>query len=146
MNHSVLVIILAACSPAWAQTVRPALQPAQYALAPAQHGTVRVVPALLAGDYAGSLGPLNIVLHIAEDANGKLSGAIDSPGRGAMGIRCARFHVEGRALSFTIPALGVRWVGVIADDGSLDGSWSQGRAEALNFARLTVAAERRPRP
>jgi len=143
MNHSVLVLILAACSPVWSQTVRPALQPAQYALAPAQHGTVRVVPALLAGDYQGKLGPIPIRLHL-QIVDGDLTGTLDSPN--VTGIRCARFHVEGRALSFTIPALGVRWVGVIADDGSLDGSWSQGRAEALNFARLTVMAERRPRP
>ena len=134
MNHSVLVIILAACSPAWAQTVRPALQPVQYALAPQQHGIVRVVPLALAGEYAGKLGPITIRLHLRVTDQGELAGTLD--GGNVTGITVNRFVTDYQKLSFHIPTLPATWTGTVAADGSLIGTWHQGsQNQPLNLSK-----------
>ncbi len=50
----------------------------------------------LAGDYAGTLGPLHVKLHLTVDAAGAISGTLDSTDQGAMGIPCADFQLNGR--------------------------------------------------
>ena len=38
----------------------------------------------IAGDYAGTLGPLHVKLHLKVNADGKVTGTLDSPDRGAI--------------------------------------------------------------
>jgi hypothetical protein len=92
----------------------------------------------IAGDYAGTLGPLHIKLHLKVDAAGTVKGTLDSPDRGAIGIRCANFSVDGQTLSFTVPAVAGKWKGTVAADGTLNGTWDQGSAFPLNFAPETT--------
>jgi hypothetical protein len=95
----------------------------------------------LAGDYAGMLGPYHVKLHLAVGKEGKLSGTADNPDAGLSGLPCADFHVNGQALSFTVPILHGTWSGVTSGDGtSLSGMWSLGGGVVpLNFARVTAA-------
>src|SRR5579864_2770818 len=58
----------------------------------------------IAGDYVGVLGPLQVKLHLKVDAAGAITGTLDSPNQGANGIPCADFHLDGQALSFSVPA------------------------------------------
>jgi hypothetical protein len=98
----------------------------------------------ITGSYAGMLGPLHITLQILPlpRAQSGLTGLLATPGAGdRAGIQCTDFERSGRALSFRVPALRATWHGIVADDGSLNGTWDQGRREALNFQR-----ESRPRP
>lgn len=89
----------------------------------------------IAGDYAGTLGPLHVKLHLKESSPGKVTGTLDSPDRGVIGIHCANFHVSGQSVTFTVPALQGMWIGTVAADGTLTGSWDQGRSLPLNFSR-----------
>jgi len=92
----------------------------------------------LAGDYQGTLGPLHIKLHLKVSGGGKVTATLDSPDRGAIGIRCADFQIDGQSVAFTVPAIQGMWKGTIALDGTLTGTWDQGRSSPLNFARETA--------
>ena len=89
----------------------------------------------IAGDYAGTLGPLHAKLHLKVNADGKVTGTLDSPDRGAIGIRCANIHVDGESVTFKVPAVQGSWKGTVAADGTLTGTWDQGNSLPLNFAR-----------
>ncbi|MGA2217295.1 MAG: hypothetical protein ABSG51_04365 [Terracidiphilus sp.] len=95
----------------------------------------------ITGDYAGTLGPLHVKLHLKESAPGKVTGTLDSPDQGAIGIHCANFHVDGQSVTFTVPALQGMWKGTVASDGTLTGTWGQGQSLPLNFARDTAVGE-----
>ncbi|RSL18927.1 CubicO group peptidase (beta-lactamase class C family) [Edaphobacter aggregans] len=101
----------------------------------------------IAGDYLGTLGPLHVKLHLKVDPLRGVTGTLDSPDQGADGIPCADFHLDGQALSFTVPAVHGSWKGTVADDGaSLSGTWDQGSPMPLNFARDTFMAAAKPSP
>jgi len=128
MKHSPILIL--ACALTASAQVRPALEPVHYALAPQQHGTVRIVPALLAGDYQGKLGPIPIRLHL-RIVDGDLTGTLDGPD--TTGIRVDRIATVGTLLSFRVPALRATWTGKVGH--TLAGTWTQGEASApLNIA------------
>jgi hypothetical protein len=93
----------------------------------------------IAGDYAGTLGPLHVKLHLKVDAAGKVTGTLDSPERGAIGIHCSNFRVDGQSFAFAVPAVHGRWNGTVAPDGTLNGTWDQGNPLPLNFARDDTA-------
>jgi hypothetical protein len=92
----------------------------------------------IAGDYAGMLGPLHVKLHVKVNVAGKVTGTLDSPDRGAIGIRCTNFHVDGQSVNFIVPAVQGAWKGTVAADGTLTGTWDQGNSLPLNFARDTA--------
>jgi hypothetical protein len=97
----------------------------------------------IAGDYAGTLGPLHIKLHLKVDSVGNVKGTLDSPDRGAIGIRCTNFLVDGPSVTFKVPAVQGTWKGTVASDGTLTGTWDQGNSLPLNFARdASVQAEK----
>jgi hypothetical protein len=116
-------LLLLPCSALFAQA-RPVFPPAQHALTPAQHGSVRVVPLALAGEYSGRMGPVHTRLHLRVTDQGDLVGTLD--GDGVTGIKIARITTGYRALSFTVPALGASWAGMVEPDGTLAGIWHQG--------------------
>lgn len=90
----------------------------------------------IAGDYAGTLGPLHLKLHISSSPDGRLSGTLDSPDQGAIGIPCSDFKLDGATLSFSVPAVRGTWKGTVADSThSLNGIWSQGNPMPLVFTR-----------
>jgi hypothetical protein len=94
-----------------------------------------------AGDYAGMLGPLHVKLHVIAATDGSLSCTVDSPDQGMSGVKCADFHVNGQALSFTVPTVNGTWTGLISNDGSsLTGIWSQGTPTPLNLSRVSTTA------
>jgi len=99
------------------------------------------------GDFLGTLGPLDIKLHITVAADGKLSGTLDSPNQGAIGIPCTDFRVEGQTLTFSVPAVGGTWKGTIENNGAkLSGTWNQGAPAPLTFTRDTFVAASKPSP
>ncbi len=101
--------------------------------------------ALSQGDFNGQLGPLALVLHLTKSADGTLGGTIDSPNQGARGIACSDFHLDGAALSFSVPAVNGSWTGTVSTDGAtLTGTWSQGTPMPLVFARDTFVPAAKP--
>jgi D-alanyl-D-alanine-carboxypeptidase/D-alanyl-D-alanine-endopeptidase len=71
----------------------------------------------LNGDFAGTLGPLTLKLHVKAAADGKLTCTLDSPNQGALGIPCADVAVEGASLSFKVPTVNGTWKGKIENGG-----------------------------
>jgi D-alanyl-D-alanine-carboxypeptidase/D-alanyl-D-alanine-endopeptidase len=96
----------------------------------------------IAGDYTGTLGPLHVKLHLKVNPAGKVTGTLDSPDQGAIGIKCTDFHVDGQSVTFSVPAVKGTWKGTVAADGTLTGTWDQGSSLHLNFARDNAQAER----
>lgn len=95
----------------------------------------RAAPAI-AGDYAGVLGPLHVKLHLKADAAGGITGAFDSPDQGVSSIPCTDFHLDGQALSFSVPLVHGTWKGTVSADGkTLTGTWDQGNPTPLIFTR-----------
>lgn len=102
-------------------------------------------PADLNGDYVGTLGPLSLKLHITAAPDGSLSGTLDSPNQGANGIPCSDFRIDGRRLSFKVPAVNGTWTGTIENGGAtLSGTWSQGAPMPLVFSRDTFVSAAQP--
>jgi CubicO group peptidase (beta-lactamase class C family) len=100
----------------------------------------------IAGDYAGTLGPLHLKLHIVAAPDGALTGTLDSTDQGASGIPCQNFQFDGHSLSFSVPAVRGAWKGTVGDDGALSGTWDQGTPLPLRFARNTFTAAAKPSP
>lgn len=88
------------------------------------------------GDYAGTLGPLRLELHLKDGGLGAMEGTLDSLDQGAIGLECTKFVLKDKALSFEVPTVGGKWHGTVSEDGStLTGSWSQGVDSPLVFHR-----------
>ena len=99
----------------------------------------------IAGDYAGVLGPLHVKLHLKVDAASAITGTLDSPNQGAFGIPCAEFHLDGGALSFSVPAVHGSWKGAVSADGkTLTGTWDQGNPMPLVFTRDSFVPAAKP--
>ena len=94
-----------------------------------------------AGEYAGILGPYHVNLHLSSGSGGALSGTVDSPDQGMVGLQCTDFHVNGLSLSFNVPMVRGTWTGFLSADGnSLSGMWSQGSPMPLTMTRVTAAS------
>lgn len=99
----------------------------------------------IAGDYVGTLGPLHLRLHLKAESSGAPRGSMDSPDQGAIGLPCADTHLEGDALSFSVPVVHGSWKGTVSADGkTLTGTWSQGNPMPLVFTRDTFALAAKP--
>ncbi len=93
----------------------------------------------LTEDYAGTLAPYHVKLHLNTARDGTLTGTVDSPDAGLMGMQCTDIHVNGQTLSFTVPVVHGTWIGFISGNGaSLSGTWSQGSPMPLNFTRIAT--------
>jgi CubicO group peptidase (beta-lactamase class C family) len=87
-----------------------------------------------AGDWVGTLEvsatvKLPLVVHIQRDDAGVLSGTLDSPSQGAVGLPLAEIVASQGRLVFKVPVVGGEYAGTW-DEGSKswNGQWSQGGA------------------
>jgi hypothetical protein len=102
-------------------------------------------PSSLAGDYVGMLGPMHVKLHLQTSANGTLSATVDNPDANLFGLVCADIHLNGQALSFTVPNVHGAWTGFVGADGnSLSGIYNQGQPMPLNWTRAGTASPNNP--
>jgi hypothetical protein len=101
-----------------------------------------------AGTWKGSLqGMLRLVLHVERGATGTLTGKLDSPDQGAMGIAIDTLWVAGDSLHLEMRRLRASYdAQMSADDSTLSGLWRQGGyALPLALKRTDrVLADRRP--
>lgn len=94
-----------------------------------------------AGDYAGVLGNLHVVLHLQQDQAGVLTATLDSVDQGANGLSCAHVILSGRQLSFEVPVVHGSYKGEASIDGkTITGTWNQGSPQPLNFTRQATAS------
>ena len=99
----------------------------------------------VAGDYAGVLGPLHLVLHLQRDTAGKLSGSLDSLDQGALGIPCSDFVLSGAQFSFNVPAVSGTYSGTVSADGkTITGTWDQGKSMPLVLTQTAAQTKTEP--
>jgi serine-type D-Ala-D-Ala carboxypeptidase/endopeptidase len=99
------------------------------------------------GDYSATLGSLHLKLHIVAAADGRLSGTLDSPDQGSVGIPCTDFQIHGTVLAFSVPAVKGSWQGAIEANGeSLAGTWTQASPMRLTFSRDSFVPAKKPSP
>jgi fermentation-respiration switch protein FrsA (DUF1100 family) len=81
------------------------------------------------GTWQGDLtvGPqvLPLVIHISQGAEG-LEATMDSPAQGAAGIPVSAVEVDGVSLVLEVQVIQGRYEGSLQDDGTVDGTWTQG--------------------
>jgi len=96
---------------------------------------VELEPAQVAGavgDWTGTLSigafKLRLDVHLKSDPEDpkKLTGTMDSPDQGAMGIPITHAEVRGDELGFEIRAAGAQFKGKLNDQGEYVGTWQQG--------------------
>jgi pimeloyl-ACP methyl ester carboxylesterase len=83
------------------------------------------------GDWAGTLTvgstDLRVVFRLRTNADGRLTGTMDSPDQGATGIPIGRILVDADTLRLAVPSIAGRFAGVLRDSAQvLDGQWVQG--------------------
>jgi hypothetical protein len=90
------------------------------------------------GDWTGAVSfpgaDIDVACHFQMDADGNLSGTIDSPSQGAYGLKLANITIEGKKISFGIDDPNVpgdpRLEGALDDTGTkISGDFSQGGAQ-----------------
>ena len=100
------------------------------------------------GVWQGTLqGLLRIVIHVDRAPSGRLTGTMDSPDQGAMGLPIDVVTFSGDSLRLEIHRIRGRYVGTMNAGGSeIRGHWQQGGATLpLDLKRLEKAPEiRRP--
>jgi predicted esterase len=95
----------------------------------------------IAGDYAGSLGQLHLMLHIRQAPDGSLSGTLDSVDQKANGIPCVLMTLSGMQFSFEIPVVHGGYRGVASVDfKTITGIWNQGLSQPLIFTRQAAVS------
>jgi predicted esterase len=99
----------------------------------------------IAGDYAGVLGNLHVLLHLQQNPAGELTATLDSVDQGAKDLSCARLALSGRQLSFEVPVVHGSYKGEISADGkTITGTWNQGLSQSLKFTRMATISAPRP--
>jgi uncharacterized protein len=88
------------------------------------------IPAV-AGSYAGTLqagaAQLHLVLHLIQNANGSLSGTLDSLDQGVYDIAATHVAKLESKLNLDVASVGAHFEGKIsADHKTIDGTWTQG--------------------
>ncbi len=91
------------------------------------------VAAKAAGTWSGSLAAggqaLRLIFHIEADADGSLSGTMDSPDQGQTGLTISEIAFDGATLRVDLTYAGAYFEGDLSADGSsVVGSWNQGGA------------------
>lgn len=97
-------------------------------------------PQRFVGDWQGALiaggQELPIVFHLTE-VEGGLAATMDSPAQNAFGLAMDEVTVSGDSITLALRAAQARYDGVLTDDGTLDGTWTQGPASMeLDMERL----------
>ncbi|MCX5643431.1 MAG: alpha/beta fold hydrolase [Phycisphaerae bacterium] len=81
---------------------------------------------------------LRIVFNLRAQADGSLSGTLDSPDQGATGIAITRVGVEKERVTVEVSTIGGRYEGTLNAEGSeMSGKWMQGGA-ALDLVMKRV--------
>ena len=103
------------------------------------------------GDWVGTLTvggtDLRVVFRLQTDAEGRLTGTMDSPDQGAADIPLGRIFVSADTLRLGVPSIAGRYAGVLNDSTeTLEGVWIQGGQRLpLKLERTeTAPAVRRP--
>ncbi|HET8698640.1 MAG TPA: hypothetical protein VFO94_14200 [Gammaproteobacteria bacterium] len=89
----------------------------------------------LTGSWRGTLGPLELIVRFAADAQGKTHGFLDVPAQNAKDVPITEASLTGAKLTFRIALIGAEYTGDVAG-GTITGTWQQvGRTTPLTLTR-----------
>lgn len=98
------------------------------------------------GDWIGSLESnamrLRIGLHISRTPSGELVSTLDSLDQGAKGIPVQKVTYIGNKLRLDMPNLNAVYEGVLSDEITITGTFTQSAPVPLNFRRAEIATGR----
>jgi predicted esterase len=95
----------------------------------------------IAGDFAGVLGSLHVVLHLHQDSAGALTGELDSVDQAAIGLLCTHVTLSGKQIGFEVPLVHGSYKGEVSIDGkTITGLWNQGSSLPLKFTRQATVS------
>ena len=120
---------------------------ASTAQAPANHKVQPFhSPAIVEGNWAGSLpagdAVLHLVLHVSKSPDGSFKATIDSLDQGVYGIEVTALTQNDSGVRFSVSSVGAQFEGKFsADHAGIQGTWSQGNVGLpLSFHRQAVGA------
>lgn len=95
----------------------------------------------LAGRWRGLLEfpphRMRLLLTVSRDAEGKLTGTVESVDQGAQGLPIDSLEVSERTVQFRLTPINAEYEGRMSEDGSeIAGEWRQGDPVALIFRRV----------
>lgn len=114
------------------------------ALAPGRVAAAADLAPAVVGDWSGAMdtesGSLRIVIHVAQDKDGKLTATMDSPDQYASGIPIDSITYKEPDVHFEIAKIGGSYDGAMNQDHSeIAGNWKQsGVTLPLNFKRAAA--------
>lgn len=89
----------------------------------------------LAGSWRGTLGPLELIVRFATDAQGKTHGFLDVPAQNAKDLPITAASLTGSKLTFGISPIAAQYTGDVAG-GTITGEWTQvGMTNPLKLTR-----------
>jgi hypothetical protein len=89
----------------------------------------------LAGSWRGTLGPLELIVRFATDAQGKTHAFLDVPAQNAKDVPITQASLTGSKLTFRISLIGAEYAGDVAGN-TITGAWTQvGMTNPLTLTR-----------
>ena len=124
LSKAPLALLLAASLCAAANTTSPVRAAAA---PPPRHGArAAVAPKSLEGAWTGRLLNYRIVIKVRATPEGTLSGTLDSPDQGAVGIPIDAVRLDGDTLRLDLSSINARFAGgVSARRSEITGQWIQ---------------------
>ncbi|HET9430048.1 MAG TPA: alpha/beta fold hydrolase [Chitinophagaceae bacterium] len=98
------------------------------------------------GTWEGKLNvgvELRLVFHIEPDGKGGYNSTADSPDQSAYGIPCSNTSVKGDALKIEMNSLSAEFSGLMTNDSTIDGIFTQGREFPLQLKKVEKVSERK---
>ncbi len=109
----------------------------------AAFGSLAAQDTTIVGDWEGAISTqgieLPIVIHVSADDEGALTATMDSPSQGALGIATTDVAFVDGTFTFSVPDVpgGGAYEARLGDDGTLDGTWTQGpNSVELDLSRV----------
>jgi hypothetical protein len=101
-----------------------------------------VSPQSLAGDWKYVLNaPLEMMLHLTVDANGTMTGSIDTPDTPPKHLELTNVHLAGNVLTYTMPPLGTIREVVMADGKKMAGPYLWERVTKTSVSSMQLAGD-----
>lgn len=97
------------------------------------------------GTWKGALAvggiELRLVAHLKQNAEGTLTGTLDSPDQNAAGIKITKGQIKGNAVRIEISSIRGVFEGKLSADGTkIVGTWAQGAGLPLTLTKTTTDA------
>lgn len=98
----------------------------------------------LTGEWRGNIidgsASISLIFHFTE-ANGKITGTMDSPDQGAAGIPIKDIKLRKDTLLVDMSNIGIQYTGLLVSNDSISGQWHQaGTSTNLSFKKTDTAA------